>query len=336
MSDNPSGKTYIGMAYNKETNVESSNPMDYTWSKFVGADGLDGADGLPGTNGLDGKTYYVWIKYADSPTSGMSDNPNGKAYIGVAYNKLTPTESTNYGDYSWSKIKGETGPQGNTGPQGPQGPPGSDANVPSYIQSTKIAGTRVESCELAGNTITGGTIKGVTIIGGDEKSIYTSITPSEPFSINRINNKKAVEIWNNPNGGSSYIYFYPDPNYENAPNFTFKNGPTPNGNCEVNANGQLKVTGDGLIVDAKTSDFKLYANARSSTPYIEAYRSYMRVGNPFIETIIEGTTVEIKNWAKGLTFSEMDVRMMELEHENRQLGLKQSEMEVTLMERGIL
>lgn len=62
----------------------------------------------------------------------------------------------------------------------------------------------------------------------------------------------------------------------------------------------------------------------------------MRVGNPFIETIIEGTTVEIKNWAKGLTFSEMDVRMMELEHENRQLGLKQSEMEVTLMERGIL
>ena len=336
MSDNPSGKTYIGMAYNKETNVESSNPIDYTWSKFVGTDGLDGADGLPGTNGLDGKTYYVWIKYADSPTSGMSDNPNGKAYIGVAYNKLTPTESTNYGDYSWSKIKGETGPQGNTGPQGPQGPPGSDANVPSYIQSTKITGTRVESCELAGNTITGGTIKGVTIIGGDEKSIYTSITPSEPFSINRINNKKAVEIWNNPNGGSSYIYFYPDPNYENAPNFTFKNGPTPNGNCEVNANGQLKVTGDGLIVDAKTSDFKLYANARSSTPYIEAYRSYMRVGNPFIETIIEGTTVEIKNWTKGLTFSEMDVRMMELEHENRQLGLKQSEMEVTLMERGIL
>ena len=280
---------------------------------------------MPGINGIDGKTYYTWIRYADDKNgNGISNISEGKAYIGIAYNKETATESNNPKDYTWTKIKGD------------DGKPGSDANVPSYIQSTKITGTRVESCELAGNTITGGTIKGVTIIGGDEKSIYTSITPSEPFSINRINNKKAVEIWNNPNGGSSYIYFYPDPNYENAPNFTFKNGPTPNGNCEVNANGQLKVTGDGLIVGAKTSDFKLYANARSSTPYIEAYRSYMRVGNPFIETIIEGTTVEIKNWAKGLTFSEMDVRMMELEHENRQLGLKQSEMEVTLMERGIL
>ena len=47
------------------------------------------------TNGEDGTTYYTWIKYADTPTSGMSDNPTGKTYIGVAYNKSTPVESTN-------------------------------------------------------------------------------------------------------------------------------------------------------------------------------------------------------------------------------------------------
>ncbi len=95
-----------------------------------------------------------------------------------------------------------------------------------------------------------------------------------------------------------------------------------------NVNGELQITGQ--------NGFKLYAWDRTSSPYLEVYRSYMNVGNPFIETIIEGTTVEIKNWAKGLTFSEMDVRMMELEYENRQLGLKQSEMEVVLMERGVL
>lgn len=36
---------YIGIAVNKETAVESTNPTDYTWSKFKGEDGKDGEDG---------------------------------------------------------------------------------------------------------------------------------------------------------------------------------------------------------------------------------------------------------------------------------------------------
>ena len=71
--------------------------------------------------GADGKTYYTWLKYADSPTSGMSDNPSGKKYIGFAYNKTTGTESTSYSDYSWSLIKGDKGETGNTGAQGAAG-----------------------------------------------------------------------------------------------------------------------------------------------------------------------------------------------------------------------
>ena len=77
-------------------------PMKYGWSKSVQA-----------PPGADGKTYYTWIKYADSPTSGMSDNPSGKAYIGIAHNKTSATESTTYSDYTWSLIKGETGADGN-------------------------------------------------------------------------------------------------------------------------------------------------------------------------------------------------------------------------------
>lgn len=343
LSLSSNNKRYIGIAYNKPSSTPELKASHYSFSKIQGDNGLDGSDGLPGINGADGKTYYVWIKYADTPTSGMSDNPSGKAYMGVAYNKTTPTESTNYSDYSWSKIKGETGPQGtqgsqgpqgpqgDTGPMGPQGPPGSDANVPSYIQATKITGTRVESCELAGNTITGSKIIGSTMIGGNEQSVYTKIDPANPLAVYRPTGKVA-ELWGAADG-SSYLILYDRNGVQKVSLISGANQGsttsfTDTGSMHLNIDGELQITGQ--------SGFKLYAWNRTSSPYIEVYRGYMNVGNPFIETIIEGTTVEIKNWAKGLTFSEMDVRMMELEHENRQLGLKQSEMEVTLMERGIL
>ena len=98
-----------------------------------GPKGETGPQGIQGPKGEDGTTYYTWIKYADTPTSGMSDNPTGKTYIGIAYNKSTTIESTNYSDYAWSLIKGDkgdkgdtgaTGPQGETGATGPQGPKG--------------------------------------------------------------------------------------------------------------------------------------------------------------------------------------------------------------------
>ena len=89
-----------------------------------GPKGPQGPQGVQGVKGIDGKTYYTWIKYADSPTSGMSDSPTGKLYLGVAYNKSTATESTNYSDYSWSLIKGDKGDKGATGATGSQGPQG--------------------------------------------------------------------------------------------------------------------------------------------------------------------------------------------------------------------
>ena len=101
ISDYPDGKLYIGLAYNKTSPVESEVAEDYSWILFKGQDGLDGQPGA------DGVTYYTWVKYADTPTTGMSDSPTGKAYIGLAVNKTTPTESTVYGDYSWSLTKGE-------------------------------------------------------------------------------------------------------------------------------------------------------------------------------------------------------------------------------------
>lgn len=113
MSDSPTGKKYIGLAYNKTTITESNTPSDYTWSLIQGEKGLTGD---AGKTGLDGKTYYTWIKYSNSPTgAGMSDSPTGMSYIGISYNNLSQTESTTPSHYAWSLIKGEKGDKGEQG-----------------------------------------------------------------------------------------------------------------------------------------------------------------------------------------------------------------------------
>jgi len=69
-----------------------------------------GPQGVPGTPGDDGKTYYTWIMYAtDNIGSNMSRSPVGMTYIGLAYNKESPNESSIPTDYTWSKIKGDPG-----------------------------------------------------------------------------------------------------------------------------------------------------------------------------------------------------------------------------------
>ncbi len=51
-------------------------------------------------NELNGNT---WVKYADTPNTGMSDNPKGKVYVGFAFNQKTKIQSDNYLDYTWLK-----------------------------------------------------------------------------------------------------------------------------------------------------------------------------------------------------------------------------------------
>lgn len=106
MSNSPEGKEYLGIAYNKESPVMSNNPEDYQWARITG-------EGIPGEPGKDGETYYTWVRYADDKNgNGMSDSPDGKYYIGFAYNKEAPTESNNPADYQWSKYKGDDGTDG--------------------------------------------------------------------------------------------------------------------------------------------------------------------------------------------------------------------------------
>jgi hypothetical protein len=118
ISNDPTGKTYIGFAYNKTTPTESNTPSDYTWSL------IQGPQGVQGPPGDDGQPTYTWIKYSDDPyqsVTSLYDQPTSSTVsIGIAPNKLTQTESTNPADYIWSKFKGDPGPQG---PQGNDGTP---------------------------------------------------------------------------------------------------------------------------------------------------------------------------------------------------------------------
>jgi hypothetical protein len=105
LSDDPTGKAYIGLAYNKGAATESTNASDYAWSL------IKGTDGQPGGKGADGSTLYTWIKYSRAANGDpLTDLPDDSTmYIGLATNKTTPVESTWAGDYVWSKFRGADG-----------------------------------------------------------------------------------------------------------------------------------------------------------------------------------------------------------------------------------
>jgi hypothetical protein len=112
-SDSPAGATYIGLAYNKTTPIESDVATDYQWVLIKGQDGI----GVPGAPGADGQTLYTWIKYSDNPDgTGLYDLPtDATMYIGIAVNKASPLESTAKVDYVWSKFRGDRGVAGQPG-----------------------------------------------------------------------------------------------------------------------------------------------------------------------------------------------------------------------------
>mgnify|MGYP002566020008 CR=1 FL=1 len=117
--------TYIGIATNKDTATESTNPSDYTWSRFRGVDGYDGKDGangIPGKDGKDGKTQYTHLAYANS-ADGRTDfsvSDGNREYIGM-YVDFVEADSTDPTKYTWSLIKGANGAQGVPGTPGANG-----------------------------------------------------------------------------------------------------------------------------------------------------------------------------------------------------------------------
>lgn len=142
--------------------ADSTVFSDYVWTK------IQGPQGIQGLKGADGKQYYTWLKYADTPTSGMSDDPADKAYIGLAYNKETATESGNYSDYTWSKIKGEKGDTGVAGQNGADG-----KQLYTWVKyATSASGTNM-SDDPSGKTYIGLAYNKTTAAESTDASDYT-------------------------------------------------------------------------------------------------------------------------------------------------------------------
>lgn len=134
---------YIGTYTDFEIN-DSTDPKRYTWAQFKGDQGVQGP------KGESGKPSYTWMKYASMPNGeDMSDNPDTVpwidtdgnticdtvgnpiylepeyvAYIGIANNKETPTESDDPADYTWTRYKGADGENGSDGKDGADGKDG--------------------------------------------------------------------------------------------------------------------------------------------------------------------------------------------------------------------
>ncbi|MGF3073678.1 hypothetical protein ACQV2T_09115, partial [Facklamia sp. P13069] len=106
-----SGTTKPTKGYSK--NIPTAKQGDYIWTRTTW-NYTDGTVehgysvariGTDGREGVDGQTLYTWIKYADTASGkGMSDDPTGKKFIGIAYNKTTSTKSGNPSDYAWSAM----------------------------------------------------------------------------------------------------------------------------------------------------------------------------------------------------------------------------------------
>jgi len=176
ISNNPTGKAYIGFAYNKTTATESNTPSDYTWSK------MQGGQGVPGEPGADGQTLYTWIKYSPSSDgSNLTDTPQANTqYIGIAVNKTTPTESTNKADYTWSKFKGEQGEDGAPGATGADGDTGQRA--PGWFEASTTQNP-LNSSVWSGGTSSHAYSKLQDLVGPvfayDTLTLYNSSNPSQ-------------------------------------------------------------------------------------------------------------------------------------------------------------
>jgi hypothetical protein len=99
---------YQGSSYIAKGTTTALPTVTTDWD-LVASDGTTGSTGATGPAGAAGTSLYTWIKYADSSSgAGLSDSSADKAYIGIAVNKTSATESTTGSDYTWSFLGGGT------------------------------------------------------------------------------------------------------------------------------------------------------------------------------------------------------------------------------------
>ena len=125
------------------TYTDNTTEQGFTVAR-QGEKGDKGDQGIAGPKGADGRTQYTHIAYADNASGGgFSQNPTGKAYIGM-YVDFEELDSSDPTRYAWSLIKGADGEQGVAGPKG------EDGRTP-YFHTAYINSTDFGSYDYSGN-----------------------------------------------------------------------------------------------------------------------------------------------------------------------------------------
>ena len=188
--------TYIG-TYVDFTQADSTDPSDYTWSRFEGAQGPKGDQGIKGTNGTNGKTSYLHIAYATNSTgtAGFSttDSTN-KTYIGQ-YTDFTQTDSTDPTKYNWTKIKGDTGatgPKGDKGETGAKGDAGEDGRGIKSTEITYVSSTSGTSIPQSGWKTSIPSVSAGSYLWTQTIITYTDGSKSKVYSVAKMGNTGAT------------------------------------------------------------------------------------------------------------------------------------------------
>ncbi|WP_042372487.1 hypothetical protein [Bacteroides neonati] len=219
--------TYIGTAVTASATAPTSY-TSYVWAQFKGSQGPAGTNGIAGPAGADGRTSYLHIKYSDNGTTFTANNGETPgAWIGQ-YADFEQVDSTVFGAYTWTKVKGDTGatgavgPTGATGATGATGPTGSQG-IPGTSQFLHVR----YSANANGNPMvtTPNTYIGIAVTGSSTApTAYTSYTWAQfkgsqgPAGTNGIAGPAGA------NGQTSYLHIkYSD----NGTTFTANNGEIP-------------------------------------------------------------------------------------------------------------
>ncbi|WP_086350192.1 phage tail spike protein [Candidatus Enterococcus clewellii] len=197
------------------TNVSGSNSGGFEVTVTNVSDGEAGAkgdkgdkgdrgdQGAPGEPGADGTTTYTWIKYADTATgTGLSDNPAGKKYIGLAHNKPVAQESTNPADYTWAEFKGDDGTDGAAGK-------GIKATAIAYAISTSGTTTPTSGWQTTVPSVPENQFLWTRVI-----QTYTDNTTTTAYSVGKMGAQgpQGEDGANGINGSGQLLF---NPNWEN-------------------------------------------------------------------------------------------------------------------------
>ena len=89
-------------------------------------------DGIVVGTPLASYTHIAFADSADGTANFTTGEPAGRAYIGIAYNRGTPTESTIPSDYQWTRYRGADGVDGIDGIDGGNGTNGAPGDYVEF------------------------------------------------------------------------------------------------------------------------------------------------------------------------------------------------------------